>query len=266
MKGIIFSIKRYAIHDGPGIRVTFFMKGCPLDCWWCHNPEGKDSAIKMVERVDRVGDREFRSMEQIGREYTPEEVVAKAVADRVFMEHSGGGVTFSGGEPLRQHRFLLEALILLKKEGFHTAIDTSGYVRSEILRSVMPYTDLFLYDVKHTDPEIHKKFTGVDNKLIIANLDMLLAEGKEMMIRIPVIPGFSDEMTYMTQLGKFIASRNNGKIREINLLPYHKTGTSKYRRFEITDRMTSAEALSNGHLDQYVEIFRPLGISVKRGG
>lgn len=266
MKGLIFSIKKYAIHDGPGIRVTVFMKGCPLDCWWCHNPEGKERGIRMVERIDRVGEKEFRSMEQVGHEYSPEEILAKVETDRVFMEHSGGGVTFSGGEPLMQPEFLRETLSLLKQSGFHTTVDTSGYVRREILQSVMPVTDLFLYDIKHTDPEFHKKFTGVSNELIISNLDMLLAEGKDVMIRIPVIPGVSADTSYMEQLKGFIGRRDNGHIKEINLLPYHKTGSSKYRRFGMEDRMASYNQISNGHLDDYFEILLPLGIHVKKGG
>jgi pyruvate formate lyase activating enzyme len=266
MKGLIFSIKKYAIHDGPGIRVTVFMKGCPLDCWWCHNPEGKELAVRMVERIDRVGDKEFRSQEQVGHEYTPEEILAKIEADRVFMEHSGGGVTFSGGEPLMQPVFLGETLALLKDSGFHTTVDTSGYARREILQSVMPVTDLFLYDIKHTDPEVHRKYTGVSNELIISNLDMLLSEGKDVMIRIPVIPGVSADAAYMEQLRGFIESRNNGHIKEINLLPYHKTGSSKYRRFGLDDRMLSVSQVSNGHLDDYIEILKPLGIHVKKGG
>lgn len=266
MKGLIFSIKRYAIHDGPGIRITFFMKGCPLDCWWCHNPEGKAPGIRMVEKIDRVGQREFRSEERVGREYTPEEIVAKAEADRVFMDHSGGGVSFSGGEPLMQPVFLLEALSLLKKAGFHTIIDTSGYARREIVQSVMPLTDLFLYDIKHIDPQLHRKYTGVTNELLISNLDMLLEQKKDVMIRIPVIPGVTADAVYMKSLREFIDKRNNGHIIEINLLPYHKTGSSKYRRFGIDDRMTFVRQVSNGHLDEFVDIFKPLGIHVKKGG
>ncbi len=222
--------------------------------------------IRMVERIDRVGEKEFRSLEQVGHEYTPEEILAKVQADRVFMEHSGGGVTFSGGEPLMQPEFLRETLTLLKQAGFHTTVDTSGYVRREILRSIMPVTDLFLYDIKHIDPEIHTKFTGVSNDLIISNLDMLLAEGNDVMIRIPVIPGVSADASYMEQLRGFLENRNNGHIKEINLLPYHKTGSSKYRRFGMDDRMVSATQISNGHLDEYIDILKPLGIHVKKGG
>lgn len=266
MKGLIFNVKRYAIHDGPGIRVTFFLKGCPLDCWWCHNPEGKAEGQVTTERIDRVGEREFRSEELVGKEYTPEEVLAKAERDRVFMEHSGGGVTFSGGEPMMQPRFLEESLSLLKSSGFHTTVDTSGYAAPDVMRSVMKYTDLFLYDIKLLDPEAHRRFTGVDNRLIISNLDMLLEEGAEVILRIPVIPGVTADREFMEQMRLFIESRQGGRISGINLLPYHKTGISKYRRFGLPDRMEPYSQISNGHLDDYMAILQPLGIRVRKGG
>ncbi len=266
MKGLIFSIKRYAIHDGPGIRVTFFMKGCPLDCWWCHNPEGKSSCRLTIPRIDRIGDREFITEEQVGIEYTPEELLKKAERDRVFMDYSGGGVTFSGGEPLMQHEFLLGTLTLLKRSGFHTTIDTSGYARPEVLRSVIPVTDLFLYDLKHLDTEAHEKYTGVGNELIVSNLDMLLDSDAGVMLRIPVIPGVTADVAYMERLRHFIGNRRKENIREINLLPYHKTGKSKYHRFGLPDRMDSVNQVPNGHLDEYIEILKPLGIHIKKGG
>jgi len=266
MKGLIFNIKRYAIHDGPGIRVTFFMKGCPLDCWWCHNPEGKSAMQRSVERIDRVEEKEFRSVELVGKEYTPEDLVKEAVKDRVFMEQSGGGVTFSGGEPLLQFDFLLEALQAMKKAGFHTTVDTSGHTSPERLRAILPYTDLFLFDIKHLDRDIHIRYTGVSNELILSNFDMLLNEGAEVMIRIPVIPGVTADKMFMEELKKFIESRKTKKIKEINLLPYHKTGSSKYRRFDLPDRMAGISQISNGNLDDYIEIFKPLGIHVKKGG
>ncbi len=266
MKGLIFSIKRYAIHDGPGIRVTFFMKGCSLDCWWCHNPEGKSAMQRSVERIDRVGEKEFRSVELVGKEYTPEDLVKEAVKDRVFMEQSGGGVTFSGGEPLLQFDFLLQALQAMKKAGFHTAVDTSGHTSPERLRAILPYTDLFLFDIKHLDRDTHIRYTGVSNELILSNFDMLLNEGAEVMIRIPVIPGVTADKGYMEELKKFIENRKTKKIREINLLSYHKTGSSKYRRFDLPDRMAGISQISDGNLDDYIEIFKPLGLHVKKGG
>ena len=266
MKGLIFNIKRYAIHDGPGIRVTFFMKGCPLDCWWCHNPEGRSPLTRKVERTDRIGEKEFRSSEVVGKAYTPGEVAGIAERDRVFMEQSGGGVTFSGGEPLLQEDFLFESLTLLKDAGLNTAVDTCGYVNAGSLRRIMPVTSLFLYDIKHIDAGEHERYTGVSNDLIISNLDMILDLGAEVILRVPVIPGVTAAAGYMERLGNFIEERRCPNLREINLLPYHKTGSSKYPRFELPDRMEGVEALSNGHLDEYIEILRLTGIPVKKGG
>lgn len=266
MKGLVFSIKRYSIHDGPGIRVTFFMKGCPLDCWWCHNPEGKASCQVSVERTDRVGEMEFKSTEIVGKEYSPAEIVAIASRDRVFMEQSGGGVTFSGGEPLLQHKFLKETLAMLKESGYHTAVDTSGYADPEKLRSIIPFTNLFLYDIKHLDPEAHLRYTGVKNDIIISNLDMLLEEGAEVWLRIPVIPDVTASAGYMKDLTKFIEVRKSGKITAINLLPYHKTGSSKYRRFGLPDRMSEVSQVSDSNLDEYIEILKKTGIRIKKGG
>jgi pyruvate formate lyase activating enzyme len=264
MKGLIFNIKRYAIHDGPGIRVTFFMKGCPLDCWWCHNPEGKSPLKRQVEKVDRIGERVFRSSALVGREYTPREIVEMAERDRIFMDQSGGGVTFSGGEPLMQEEFLHKALALLTGTGINTAVDTSGYVKPESLRHIINVTSLFLYDIKHIDAEEHIKYTGVTNELIISNLDMLLDHGAEVILRIPVIPGVTTGEGYIEKLRGFIERRKSENLREINLLPYHKTGSSKYTRFGLPDRMEGVGALSNGYLDEYVEILRLTGIPVKR--
>lgn len=266
MKGLIFSIKRYAIHDGPGIRVTFFMKGCPLNCWWCHNPEGISPDASIVERIDRVGEREFKSLETVGIEYSPEDLLTIAEKERVFMEHSGGGVTFSGGEPTLQFDFLLETLQLMKKAGISTAVDTSGFISAERLEKLMPYTDVFLYDLKALDHVAHKKFTGVDNKLIISNLDMLLAHGKNVMLRIPVIPGVSDNIGYMEQLRQFITARKSGSIKEINLLPYHKTGSSKYKRFKMEDRMVGVDQIPVSKMREFRDLLSATGIKVKTGG
>lgn len=266
MKGLIFSIKHYSIHDGPGIRVTFFMKGCPLDCWWCHNPEGKSCLQTTVDRVDRVGDREFRSPETVGKEFSPAEIVARAGKDRVFMQHSGGGVTFSGGEPLMQFDFLLETLMELKKAGFHTAVDTSGYTSPDKLKAIIPYTDLFLFDIKHIDPVIHRKYTGVSNELILSNFDMLLDQNAEVRVRVPVIPGVTAGIEFMKQLYIFLEPRKTKRITGINLLPYHKTGSSKYKRFGLPDRMATVDQVTDGSLDEYFEILKPLGIRMKKGG
>ena len=266
MKGLIFSIKRYAIHDGPGIRVTFFMKGCPLDCWWCHNPEGISPDSSFVERIDRVGEREFRTIERVGQEYAPAELLAIAGKERPFFEQSGGGVTFSGGEPTLQIDFLLETLELMKKNGISTAVDTSGFVSAEKLRKIIPFTDLFLFDIKHLDPVIHKKYTGVDNSLIFKNLDMLLDHKSDVMLRIPVIPGLSDSVLYMNRLRDFISGRNTESLKGVSLLPYHKTGTSKYRRFGLENRMEGKDQVPASEMKKFRETLSLPGLRVKIGG
>jgi len=165
-----------------------------------------------------------------------------------------------------QEDFLHETLTLFGEAGVHTAVDTCGYVNAMSLRSIVPVTSLFLYDIKHIDENEHVRYTGVSNKPIISNLDMLLDLGAEVILRIPVIPGVTAAERYMERLGDFIEGRRCPNLREINLLPYHRTGSSKYRRFDLPDRMKGVEALSNGHLDEYVEILRKTGIRVKKGG
>ncbi len=188
MKGLIFDIKRYAIHDGPGIRVTFFMKGCPLECWWCHNPESISPLPQTVQRTDKIGNRQFQVTEQIGKEYSVGELLDIVNRDLVFIEESGGGVTFSGGEPLMQSEFLSEALGLFRQSGIHTAVDTSGQADRRIIDRIIGDTDLFLFDIKHLDPDKHLKYTGVRNGLILDNLTYILSRGKKVNIRIPIIP------------------------------------------------------------------------------
>lgn len=242
------------------------MKGCPLDCWWCHNPEGISRDASTVERIDRVGDREFKSTEVVGKEYSPEELVAIAQKERVFMDKSGGGVTFSGGEPTLQFDFLLEALQLMKKAGINTAVDTSGYISAKNLKMLIPYTDIFLFDLKNLDSVVHKKYTGVDNKLIFSNLDMLLDSKANVMLRIPVIPGVSDNIVYMERVRQFIIEKKSDFIREINLLPYHKTGSSKYRRFKMKDRMEGVDQIPVSKMNEFKELLSSTGIRVKTGG
>ena len=165
MKGLIFDIKRYAIHDGPGIRVTFFMKGCPLNCWWCHNPESISPFPQVVERTDKIGERVFRVKEQIGKKYSVSDLMDVVHRDLVFIEESGGGVTFSGGEPLMQAEFLIEALSYFRESGIHTAVDTSGQADRTVIDRIIENTDLFLFDIKHLDPERHLEFIGTRNRI-----------------------------------------------------------------------------------------------------
>ncbi|HEX2976147.1 MAG TPA: radical SAM protein, partial [Bacteroidales bacterium] len=174
MNGLIFSVKKYSVHDGPGIRVTFFMKGCPLNCLWCHNPEGISPLPQTIEQVRKIGEKEFLKTEEAGKYYSAKDIIEIVRKEDVFIKQSAGGVTFSGGEPMMQSAFLAEALKACHAEGYHTAVDTSGYTARDNFRSVIPYTDLVLFDLKHLDTEKHIGLTGVPNTEIISNYMMLL--------------------------------------------------------------------------------------------
>jgi len=266
MKGLIFNIKRYSIHDGPGIRVTFFMKGCPLSCWWCHNPEGISPGIQPVEQIEKIGDREFRKTEEAGRYYSVNDILEILEKERIFIDESEGGVTFSGGEPMLQTDFLLETLKACKENGYHTAVDTSGYSPSENYKKIIPFTDLFLFDLKHMNDSMHVKYTGVSNSLIFSNFKLLLDSRKDVFARIPVIPGFNDDQRNLDSLKQFLAGSKYENLKKISLLPYHKTGKAKYKKFGITYRMNDTEPPSRERMQEMKKFFQETGIKVKIGG
>jgi pyruvate formate lyase activating enzyme len=266
MKGLIFSIKRYSVHDGPGIRVTFFMKGCPLNCIWCHNPEGISPLTEKVFRTNKVGGKSFSTEVEVGKYYTVKEVIDILDKERVFISKSGGGVTFSGGEPLLQFDFLKEALKACKTNGYHTAVDTAGYSSSDNYRAIIPFTDIFLFDIKHLDDARHVEMTGVSNRMILENCRMLLEYSKEIIFRIPVIPGINDDDSHMERMKKFINDSKTSAFNKINLLPYHKTGSSKYTRFNRPFRMEGVEPPSKEKMRLLKELFSETGVKVKIGG
>lgn len=266
MKGLIFSVKKYSVHDGPGIRVTFFMKGCPLNCLWCHNPEGISPYCTKINQTERIGEKEFNHLEEVGKWYTADDLLEILERDRVFMDHSNGGVTFSGGEPLLQSEFLEESLALCKSHEYHTTVDTSGYASSDKFIKVIPYTDLFLFDIKHLNPIKHLELTGVSNELILSNYRLLLSLGKEMIIRIPVIPGYNDDEHHLAELKSFFIQTADEKLTKICLLPYHKTGASKYKKFNIPYRMGDTEQPSAERMKELKSFFQETGIKVKIGG
>ncbi len=266
MKGLIFSVKRYSIHDGPGIRVTIFMKGCPLSCLWCHNPEGISPDSETVMTTKKVGEREFSFTEEVGKYYSAEDILEILEKEKVFINQSKGGVTFSGGEPMLQSSFLVEVLKECKNHGFHTAVDTSGYSSSENYRAVIPYTDLFLFDIKHLDEKKHIALTGVSNVSILQSLRILLDSGKDLILRIPVIPGYNDDQEYLMQLRQFISSFAPESISKINLLPYHSIGSSKYKRFNIPNRIEGLVPPSKERMEELKKLFSEARIKVKIGG
>jgi pyruvate formate lyase activating enzyme len=266
MKGLIFSIKRYSIHDGPGIRVTFFMKGCPLSCWWCHNPEGISPLPEKIELSEKVGENQFVKTEEAGKYYSVEDVLDVLEKEKIFFSQSMGGVTFSGGEPMQQPEFLLEALKACHDNGYHTAIDTSGYSLPVNYQAIIPYTDLFLFDIKHLDDEKHTKYTGVSNALIISNFKLILDSGRDVMVRMPVIPGYNEDENHLELLRSFLTGNRTDNLKRINLLPYHRIGSSKYKRLNIPDRMEGIEPPSTERMNELKRFFEETGIKVKIGG
>ncbi len=265
MKGLIFNIKRYSIHDGPGIRITFFMKGCPLSCWWCHNPEGISPEQEIVERVNRVGDKEFVRKEKAGKYYSISEIIEIIDRERIFINESGGGVTFSGGEPLMQAEFLTEALKSCRDNGYHTAVDTSGYSEPEIIQEIIPYISLFLFDIKHMNEKKHIELTGKPNTLILSNLKLIFDSGSDINIRIPVITGFNDDQENLEALKNFLKESRRENLKKISLLPYHRIGKAKYKRFGIPYRMNDTEQPSRERIIELKKYFSDLGIKVQIG-
>ncbi len=266
MKGLIFSIKRYSIHDGPGIRVTFFFKGCPLSCCWCHNPEGINPLPENIDMIDKVGEKEYLRTESAGRYYSAGEITDILEKDRIFITKSDGGVTFSGGEPLLQPEFLIEALKRCKEKGFHTAVDTSGFSPAKNYMKIIPFTDLFLFDLKHLDETEHIKYTGASNSLIINNFNLIIESGINIMVRIPVIPGLNDSPESMDKLKKFLSGSKRPNLIRVSLLPYHKTGSSKYKRLNLPARMENVVPPSGERMAELKEFFGGTGINVRIGG
>ena len=246
MTATIFEIKRFAVHDGDGIRTTVFFKGCPLRCVWCHNPEGLSSAPQIARYThkcigcgecnkegfvpeDCIGDAQIL----YGKEITVEELLPALLEDRDFYENSGGGVTLSGGECLMQADFCTELLMRLKENGIHTAVDTCGFVSKNVLDKLIPYTDVFLYDVKAYDEDVHIKCTGLSNKQILENLIYLNSIGKDIEIRIPYVPDYNDGQ--IEKIACFLAQLNN--ITKIRVLPYHNYASSKYEAMNMANTL-----------------------------
>ena len=264
MQGLVFDIRRFSVHDGPGIRTTVFFKGCPLRCRWCHNPESWHGIPEEVDRVYRLEDREVHAKEALGRFVSAADVVAEVLKDRAFYEESGGGVTISGGEPLAQAAFLVEVLTLLQAEGIHTALDTSGFAQEEAVQQVAPLTDLFLFDIKHLSDSEHQSLTGVRNDMVLQNLRYLVGLGKKVVVRYPLIPGMNDgEENLAAMRNLFVELPGLG---DLHILPYHSIANGKYRRFGVENPMEGTAEPANDWVSQVAASFRNIGVNVMIGG
>jgi glycyl-radical enzyme activating protein family len=215
--GIIFSIEEFAIHDGPGIRTTFFLKGCPLRCVWCHNPEGISPQPQFIQKKE--------GKTRCGTKVTTEELVDYILKNKDLYIRTGGGITLTGGEPLMQSDFIIE--LMQNLPGIHKAIETCGYVPENVFQSVVSLADLILFDVKHPDSSQHRKYTGKGNELILRNLRYLCNHTTRFIVRIPLIPGVNDTRDNMQFIADFVKGAPN--LLRIELLRYHKTAGAKYK-------------------------------------
>ena len=300
LSGWVFNVQRFSVHDGPGIRTTIFIKGCPLRCLWCDNPESQRIEPQIVfwrercircnacravclrsaivtdetERKQVLADRcdgcgrclqecYAGALEQIGRPMTVEKVVALVEEDRLFYEQSGGGVTLSGGEPTSQPTFTRHVLQGCQERGIHTAIETCGYAPWQVWQALAPHLDLILYDLKQVDPARHKSCTGVSNELILDNLRQLARAGKTIILRRPVIPGYNDDSESIHTLARLAQEL---AVQEINLLPYHRFGQGKYERLGQEYPMGDLPSLKEDQVAGLRDILISYGLQVKIGG
>ncbi len=296
--GLILNVMRFALHDGPGIRTTVFLKGCPLRCWWCHNPESQSPQAEVIyfdDRCIRCGDCvracphgalhlnqcvvqdpdlcqhcgecvsacSVAARQVAGRWMTVPEVLAEVSKDQVFFDESGGGITVSGGEPLTQPVFVEALLAACRARRIRTVLDTCGFADSRVVRRISEYVDLFLYDLKLMNCEKHRHFTGVKNDLILHNLRILAAQRSAVIVRLPVIPGVNDDTDNIDALSDFLSSLD---LREIELLPYHRIGSEKYNRLRLCNRMEGVDPPSAEQMEMPAARLRRDGFCVRIGG
>ena len=256
IKGRIFNIQRFSIHDGPGIRTIVFFKGCVMRCAWCCNPESQRSEIEALIE----GGRE----KTVGKDVTVEEIMPEILSDMPYYRRSGGGVTLSGGEVLCQADFARELLRECKENGLHTAIESAASTSYSEIEKLLPYLDLYLMDIKHTDAEKHKEYTGVSNERILENARRVAESGVELIVRTPVIPGFNDTAEEIRAISSF--ARTLPGVREHHLLPYHRLGQDKYAGLGRKYSLSGIEPPSKEKMEFLLSIAETSGLKCKIGG
>ncbi|MGG8343862.1 glycyl-radical enzyme activating protein [Streptococcus uberis] len=244
--GIVFNIQHFSIHDGPGIRTTVFLKGCPLRCPWCANPESQKKAPEEMLTADCKGH------ETVGERKTVSEVMEEVLKDRDFYEESGGGVTLSGGEIFAQYPFAKAILKEAKANGLHTAIETTAYAKPEHFKDLIQYVDFIYTDLKHYDSLRHRQVTGVTNNLIVDNIHYAFSQGKEIVLRIPVIPDFNDSLEDAQAFSQLFNQLN---IDKVQLLPFHQFGENKYKLLNRDYAMANVPAYHPEDLEEYRQVF-----------
>jgi pyruvate formate lyase activating enzyme len=300
-KGLVFDIKRYAINDGPGIRVVIFFKGCNLHCAWCHNPESiSPKAEKMYtlakcircgtcveacpQKAIRLGDNGIvtntglckfcgvcadvcpsKAIVLSGKPYSVVDLMETIEKERIFFDQSGGGVTFSGGEPLLHHQFLMEMLDECRKRGIHTAVDTAGNVNTKNLLEVAQKTDLFLFDLKMMDAGMHKKWVNAGNDRILSNLRAISEAGAQIIIRIPLIRGINDSIENLEKSAKYL-SELPGEKKQVNLLPYHAIAQHKFMKLGRPESFEKMAGPEQTVLEKAIGIFERFGLRATVGG
>lgn len=256
-KGRIFNIQRFSIHDGPGVRTIVFLKGCPLRCRWCCNPESQEWERQTIVTGGVT--------KPVGRDVTVGEILEEIKKDRVYYTRSGGGgLTLSGGECLWQPDFSTALLRATKEIGISTAIETTGYAKPEVVRSLLAYTDTVLMDIKHTDRAKHEAFTTRDNDLILENARMIAREAKRLIIRTPVIPTFNDSVEEIRSIAEF--ARSLGTVEEMHLLPYHRIGSDKYAGLGRVYTMAHIEVPTREKMNLLLDTVNAVGLRGQIGG
>ncbi len=307
--GHVYDIQGFSVHDGPGIRTTVFLMGCPLSCLWCHSPESQQDRFQLsYTRLRCVGviqcgrcisacprgaisasaddssaetDKETptaaidrskcdnclacvkvcyaKALQSTGYEITVDEAFARILKDKRFYKHNGG-VTISGGEPMEQFEFTLALAKKCGEDGISVCLDTTGYAPSDRYERILPYVDLFLYDLKHMDSKKSKRFTGVPNELILENAKFIAHKGGKFQIRVPVIPKLNDDTVNLTATAQFIASLGNA-VQTVQLLPYHKMGASKYERIGEKYKLTNIEPPSDEQMQRHLSLMKSYGLN-----